>query len=107
MCVEFNPVDDNYFISDSIDGKVRIYRSSHKAILKHDEIGAFHMHQWSYSDKRLPATSGSSRCIKAALSVCLMVEMENLATQTAEPTDLGTSYVNPASTVIMFFVPIC
>ncbi|KAF5769876.1 hypothetical protein HanXRQr2_Chr14g0653251 [Helianthus annuus] len=65
------------------------------------------MHQWSYSDKRLPATSGSSRCIKAALSVCLMVEMENLATQTAEPTDLGTSYVNPASTVIMFFVPIC
>ncbi|KAF5762987.1 putative hydrolase [Helianthus annuus] len=62
------------------------------------------MHQWSYSDKRLPATSGSSRCIKAALSVCLMVEMENLATQTTEPTDLGTSYVNPASTVIMFFV---
>ncbi|KAJ0922446.1 hypothetical protein HanPSC8_Chr05g0203911 [Helianthus annuus] len=26
-----------------------------------------------------------------------MVEMENLATQTTEPTDLGTSYVNPAS----------
>lgn len=24
-CVEFNPVDDNYFISGSIDGKVRIW----------------------------------------------------------------------------------
>ncbi|MFS8015223.1 hypothetical protein Hanom_Chr15g01353821 [Helianthus anomalus] len=66
-----------------------------------------HDHQWSYSDKRLPVTSGSSRCIKAVLSVCLMVEIENLAIKTAEPTDLGTSYVNPASTIIMFFVPIC
>lgn len=24
-CVEFNPVDENYFISGSIDGKVRIW----------------------------------------------------------------------------------
>lgn len=24
-CVQFNPVDDNYFISGSIDGKVRIW----------------------------------------------------------------------------------
>lgn len=24
-CVHFNPVDDNYFISGSIDGKVRIW----------------------------------------------------------------------------------
>lgn len=24
-CVDFNPVDDNYFISGSIDGKVRIW----------------------------------------------------------------------------------
>lgn len=24
-CVEFNPADDNYFISGSIDGKVRIW----------------------------------------------------------------------------------
>lgn len=24
-CVEFNPVDDNYFISGSIDGKVRLW----------------------------------------------------------------------------------
>lgn len=24
-CVEFNPVDDNYFISGSIDGKLRIW----------------------------------------------------------------------------------
>ena len=24
-CVDFNPADDNYFISGSIDGKVRIW----------------------------------------------------------------------------------
>jgi len=24
-CIQFNPVDDNYFISGSIDGKVRIW----------------------------------------------------------------------------------
>lgn len=24
-CVQFNPVDDNYFISGSIDGKIRIW----------------------------------------------------------------------------------
>ena len=24
-CVDFNPLDDNYFISGSIDGKVRIW----------------------------------------------------------------------------------
>lgn len=24
-CVQFNPVDDNYFVSGSIDGKVRIW----------------------------------------------------------------------------------
>lgn len=27
-CVHFNPVDDNYFISGSIDGKVRIWAIS-------------------------------------------------------------------------------
>ncbi|KAF5795992.1 hypothetical protein HanXRQr2_Chr08g0346131 [Helianthus annuus] len=79
--------------------------SLHKTVNQRDELSSRY-HQWSYSDKG-PATSGSSRCIKAVLSVCLMVEMENLATQTADPTDLGTSYVNPISTVIMFFVPIC
>lgn len=26
-CVDFNPVDDNYFISGSIDGKVRIWET--------------------------------------------------------------------------------
>lgn len=24
-CIEFNPVDDNYFVSGSIDGKIRIW----------------------------------------------------------------------------------
>lgn len=27
-CVEFNPVDDNYFISGSIDGKIRVWEVS-------------------------------------------------------------------------------
>lgn len=32
-CVDFNPVDDNYFISGSIDGKVRIWEvHRHKVV---------------------------------------------------------------------------
>ncbi|KAL5555659.1 hypothetical protein UlMin_037895 [Ulmus minor] len=32
-CIQFNPVDDNYFISGSIDGKVRIWGLSEKRVV--------------------------------------------------------------------------
>lgn len=32
-CIQFNPVDDNYFITGSIDGKVRIWGVSEKRVV--------------------------------------------------------------------------
>lgn len=32
-CVQFNPIDDNYFISGSIDGKVRIWGVCEKRVV--------------------------------------------------------------------------
>lgn len=32
-CIQFNPVDENYFISGSIDGKVRIWGASEKRVV--------------------------------------------------------------------------
>ncbi|GMI93164.1 hypothetical protein like AT5G24320 [Hibiscus trionum] len=32
-CIQFNPIDDNYFISGSIDGKVRIWGLSEKRVV--------------------------------------------------------------------------
>lgn len=32
-CIQFNPVDENYFISGSIDGKVRIWGVSEKRVV--------------------------------------------------------------------------
>lgn len=37
-CVQFNPVDDNYFISGSIDGKVRIWGVSEKRVVDWDDV---------------------------------------------------------------------
>lgn len=37
-CVAFNPVDDNYFISGSIDGKVRIWDVSHFRVVDYTDI---------------------------------------------------------------------
>lgn len=37
-CVQFNPVDDNYFVSGSIDGKVRIWEISHCKVVNWTEI---------------------------------------------------------------------
>jgi len=37
-CVQFNPVNDNYFISGSIDGKVRIWEISHCKVVNWTEI---------------------------------------------------------------------
>lgn len=38
-CVEFNPVDDNYFISGSIDGKVRIWDVQRCQVIDWIDIG--------------------------------------------------------------------
>ncbi|KAJ0666020.1 putative transcription factor WD40-like family [Helianthus annuus] len=38
-CVEFNPVDDNYFISGSIDGKVRIWDVNSCQVIDWIDIG--------------------------------------------------------------------
>lgn len=32
-CIQFNPIDDSYFISGSIDGKVRIWGVSVERVL--------------------------------------------------------------------------
>lgn len=32
-CIQFNPIDDNYFISGSIDGKVRIWGLYEKRVV--------------------------------------------------------------------------
>lgn len=32
-CIQFNPVDERYFISGSIDGKVRIWGVSEKRVV--------------------------------------------------------------------------
>lgn len=32
-CIQFNPLDDNYFISGSIDGKVRVWGLSDKRVV--------------------------------------------------------------------------
>lgn len=37
-CVAFNPVDDNYFISGSIDGIVRIWDVSHFRVVNYTDI---------------------------------------------------------------------
>lgn len=37
-CVDFNPVDDNYFISGSIDGKVRIWEVRHCKVVDWTDI---------------------------------------------------------------------
>ena len=37
-CVQFNPVDDDYFISGSIDGKVRIWGVSEKRVVDWDDM---------------------------------------------------------------------
>ncbi|EXB41001.1 WD repeat-containing protein 44 [Morus notabilis] len=37
-CIHFNPVDDNYFISGSIDGKVRIWGLSEKRVVDWTEV---------------------------------------------------------------------
>uniref|UniRef100_A0A1J3HBC9 WD repeat-containing protein 44 n=2 Tax=Noccaea caerulescens TaxID=107243 RepID=A0A1J3HBC9_NOCCA len=37
-CVAFNPVDENYFISGSIDGKVRIWDVSHFRVVDYTDI---------------------------------------------------------------------
>ncbi|KAM4117310.1 hypothetical protein ACB094_02G114100 [Castanea mollissima] len=37
-CVQFDPVDDNYFISGSIDGKVRIWGVSKKRVVDWDDV---------------------------------------------------------------------
>lgn len=37
-CVAFNPVDDNYFISGSIDGIVRIWDVSHFRVVDYTDI---------------------------------------------------------------------
>lgn len=36
--VAFNPVDDNYFISGSIDGKVRIWEVLHCRVIDYTDI---------------------------------------------------------------------
>lgn len=37
-CVDFNPLDDNYFISGSIDGKVRIWEVRHCRVVDYIDI---------------------------------------------------------------------
>lgn len=37
-CVAFNPVDDNYFISGSIDGKVRIWDVTRCRVVDYTDI---------------------------------------------------------------------
>lgn len=37
-CVAFNPVDDNYFISGSIDGKVRIWEVRRCRVVDYTDI---------------------------------------------------------------------
>lgn len=37
-CVAFNPVDDNYFISGSIDGKVRIWDVYRSRVVDYTDI---------------------------------------------------------------------
>lgn len=37
-CVAFNPVDDNYFISGSFDGKVRIWDVSHCRVVDYTDV---------------------------------------------------------------------
>lgn len=37
-CVAFNPVDDNYFISGSIDGKVRIWDVSRCRVVDYTDV---------------------------------------------------------------------
>lgn len=32
-CIQFNPVDDNYFISGSLDGKVRIWSTPERHVV--------------------------------------------------------------------------
>lgn len=36
-CVQFNPVDERYFVSGSIDGKVRIWDVSEKRVVDWDD----------------------------------------------------------------------
>lgn len=37
-CIDFNPLDDNYFISGSIDGKVRIWEVIHCKVIDYIDI---------------------------------------------------------------------
>lgn len=37
-CVAFNPVDDNYFISGSIDGKVRLWDVSRCRVVDYTDV---------------------------------------------------------------------
>jgi WD40 repeat protein len=38
-CIQFNPVDENYFISGSIDGKVRIWGVQEERVVDWADIG--------------------------------------------------------------------
>jgi len=37
-CIQFNPVDENYFVSGSIDGKVRIWEIRERRVVDWTDI---------------------------------------------------------------------